>query len=138
MRRFSGSSATIVGAFAALAVCSAFFLAACGTTPPISSPVTQVVLMWLKHPERFAERARLTRAAHSLRMIPGVLRVQAGRTVPTLPRGADRSFDLGIVITFRDRAALQRYQNDPQHIDAMRRYLQPLVRHHEIYNLSDR
>ena len=32
-----------------------------------------VVLIWLKHPESAADRAQLIRAAHSLRMIPGVL-----------------------------------------------------------------
>jgi hypothetical protein len=95
-------------------------------------------LIWLKHPERSADRAQLTRAAHSLRMIPGVLRVQTGRSVPTLPSGADRSFDLGVVITFRDRAALQRYEKDPRHLEAMRRYLQPLVRRYEIYNSTGR
>jgi len=92
----------------------------------------------MKHPARSADRAQLTRATHSLRMIPGVLRVQTGRTVPMLPSGADRSFDLGVMITFRDRAALQRYEKDPQHLEAMRRYLQSLVRRYEIYNTTDR
>jgi hypothetical protein len=113
-------------------------LGACQTAPPASSPLTRVVLIWLKHPERSADRTQLSRAAHSLRMIPGVLRVQTGRSVPTLPAGADRSFDLGVVITFRDRAALQRYEKDPRHLEAMRRYLQPLVRRYEIYNLTGR
>ena len=55
-------------------------------------------------------------------MIPGVLRVQTG----AVPAAADWSnrpdFDLGIVITFRDRAALRRYEKDPRHLEAMRRY----------------
>ncbi len=93
--------------------------------------------MWLKHPDRSADRAQLIRAAHSLRMIPGVLRVQAGGAVPPIgPHPQD--FDLGVVITFRDRAALQRYENDPRHVEAMRRYLRTLVRHYEVYNLTPR
>jgi len=55
-----------------------------------------------------------------------------------LPSEADRSFDLGVVITFRDRAALQRYEKDPRHLEAMRRYLQPFVRRYETYNLTAR
>jgi hypothetical protein len=121
-----------------LAICSSILLGACQTAPPVSSTVTQVVLIWLKHPERAADRAQLSRAAHSLRMIPGVLRVQTGRTVPALPSRADRSFNLGVVITFRDRAALQRYERDPRHLEAMRRYMQPLVRRYEIYNSTGR
>jgi hypothetical protein len=138
MRRFREISPITLGGFARLAICSSILLGACQTVPPVSSTVTQVVVMWLKHPERSADRAQLTRAAHSLRMIPGVLRVQTGRSVPALPPGADRSFDLGVVITFRDRAALQRYEKDPRHLEAMRRYLQPLVRRYEIYNSTGR
>ncbi len=106
--------------------------------PTPAPTVTHVVLMWLKHPERSADRAQLMRAAHSLRMIPGVMRVDAGRAVPTLAPGVDRSFDLGVVITFRDRVALERYEKDPRHLEAMRRYLRPLVRRYEVYNLSGR
>ena len=137
MRRFRGTSAIRLGAVATLAICTSILLGACLTTPPASPSVTRVVLMWLKHPGRSADRAQLIRAAHSLRMIPGVMRVQTGRTVPTPVPGGDRSFDLGVVITFRDRAALRRYEKDP-HLEAMRRYLRPLVRRYEIYNLTDR
>jgi hypothetical protein len=112
-------------------------LPACGTTPTAPPTVTRVVLLWLKHPERSGDRAQLIRAAHSLQ-IPGVLRVEFGRTTPGLAPGIDRSYDLGVVITFRDRAALERYEKDPSHAEAMRRYLRPLVRHYEIYDLTDR
>ena len=107
-------------------------------TPPVSLRVTHVVLMWLKHPEHRGDRAQLIRAAHSLRMIPGVLSVQAGRAIPVVGDPPRKDFDLGVVITFRDRFALQRYEKDPRHLDAMRRYLQPLVRHYEVYNLPGR
>jgi hypothetical protein len=97
--------------------------------------VTHLILMWMKHPGRGADRAQLKRAASSLRMFPGVLRVEV---VPALPTGPDRSFDFGVVITFRDRAVLQRYEKDPRRREAMRRYLQPLVRRYEVYNFSSR
>jgi hypothetical protein len=121
---------------ATLTICVCVFLDACSITPAPSTIVSHVVLMWLKHPESAADRAQLIRASHSLRMIPGVLQVQTGRTVPRA--GIDQSFDLGVVITFRDRPALQRYEEDPRHIAAMRRYLRPLVRRYVVYNLNDR
>lgn len=117
-------------------VCS--FLLGCATAPVAAPSVSHVVLMWLKHPNRGADRAQLIRAANSLRMIPGVVRVEAGRAVPALAPGVDRSFDLGVVITFRDRFALQRYEKDPRHLEAMRRYLLPFVRRYEVYNVGDR
>jgi hypothetical protein len=136
MKRSPRNNRSRIGAGATLAI--SFFLLGCGTIPAPSPAVTHVVLLWLKHPDRSADRAQLIRAAHSLRMIPGVMRVEAGRTVPALALGVDRSFDLAVVITFRDRAALYRYQKDPRHLEAMRRYLRPLVRRYEVYNLSGR
>lgn len=132
MKWFSTNNPIQLGASATLAMC--FFPVGCGTAPT----ATRVILMWMKHPDRSVDRAQLKRAAPSSRMFPGVLRVEAGRTVPELPPELDRSFDLGVVITFRDRAARQRYEKDPRHLEAMRRYLQPLVRRYEVYNFSSR
>lgn len=126
------------GPAALLLIFPGLWLAACVAPPPPGPMVTQVVLLWLKHPHRAADRAELVRAAHSLRMIPGVLQVETGRTIPPLGPDVPRDFNLAVVITFRDRAALQRYQRDPRHLDAMRRYLAPLVRHYKVYNSSDR
>jgi hypothetical protein len=125
-------------AFTTLAICGSLFLSSCSNLSAPLRPVTHVVLMWLKHPGRPADRAQLIRAARSLRMIPGVLRVEAGHAAPSPPPGVDRSFDLGVVITFRDRAALERYEEDPRHLDAVRRYLEPLVRRYLVYDLSGR
>jgi hypothetical protein len=135
MKQFKTGPARALAAFAAVAICS-LFSGGCVTSPPPASPVTHVVLMWLKHPKRAADRAQLIRAANSLRMIPGVLRVQAGGAIPPVGPHSSQDFDLGVVITFRDRAALQRYEKDPRHSEAMRRYLQPLVRRYEVYNVG--
>ncbi|MEO8439489.1 MAG: Dabb family protein [Spartobacteria bacterium] len=137
MKEFSRISHYTPVSIAAVALC-ALLPGGCLSPPPPSPTVTRVILMWLKHPERKADRAKLIRAAHSLRMIHGVERVEAGGAIPTLAPGADRSFDLGVVITFRDRAALVRYEKDPRHLEAMRRYLRPLVRRYEVYNLGGR
>ena len=115
-------------------ICS--FLAGCLTAPPPPVPVTQATLLWLKNPERQANRAQIRRTARSLRRIPGVRSVETRRSVPGLPPGAPRNFDIAVIITFADRAALQRYRNDPQHREAIQSYLRPLVRHYEVYNLS--
>ena len=62
--------------------------------------------------------------------------MQTGRTVPTLPSGADRSFDLGVVITFRDRGVCSvTKRSAASRGDAS--HLQPLVRRYEIYNFDD-
>ncbi|MEO5719377.1 MAG: Dabb family protein [Chthoniobacterales bacterium] len=138
MREIRKRRTSPLAAHAIAAICTSLFLGGCQMAPPVSPTVTHVVLMWLKHPERAGDRAKLIRAAHSLRIIPGVLRVQTGGVMPPISPPPRRDFDLGVVITFRDRAALRRYEKDPRHLEAMRRYLQPLVRHYDVYNLSGR
>lgn len=123
-------------ALTALAISTAILLGACATPPRPGPTVTRVVLVWMKDPGNGSDRARLIRAAQSLRMIPGVMKVEVGRSVPSLAPGVDQSFDLGVVITFRDRAALRRYEKDPRQLNAIRRYLRPLVRRYEVFNLS--
>ena len=134
MTQFPTNIRSYVGAIAVLLSC--LFLAGCVTTPPPPVHVSQVVLFWLKHPERQGDRAQLVRTVRSLRMIPGVRGVEIRRNVPELPPAVDRSFDVAAVVTFSDRAALQRYRKDPRHRETTRRYLRPLVRHYEVYNLS--
>jgi hypothetical protein len=138
MRRSEQNICVRLGAIAALTVCSSIFLPTCSTTPGSSPVVSRAVLMWLKHPDSSADRAQLMRAAHSLRMIPGVLRVDVSRVVPALPPDMDKSFDLGVVITFRDRAALERFKNSRRRHEAVRRYLRPLVERYVICDLSSR
>lgn len=122
----------------ALGFCLAFAGAACSTTPAPPAPATHVILMWMKHPDSTYDRAQLIRAARSVQMMPGVVRVDTGRTVPMENDQADRSFDLGVAITFRDRAALQRFERDPRRTSGMERYLSPLVQRYVVYNLGTR
>lgn len=137
MRRFSKINQRQIQALAALVLWSTF-IPGCRTAPPGSPAATRVVLVWLKDPGSAVDRARLIRSAQSLRMIPGVQRVETRRALPSLAPEVDRSFDLGVVITFRDRAALQHYEKDPRQLAAMRRYLRPLVRRYEVFNLGGR
>jgi hypothetical protein len=129
-RNFSGGIALAL----TLAICCG----GCMLTPDEPRPITRVVLMWLKRPGSAADRAQLIRGAKSLRMIPGVMQVETGRTLPEMNQPVDRSFDLAVVITLQDRAALARFEKDPRHRAAVARYLKPLVRHYEIYNLGVR
>jgi hypothetical protein len=57
---------------------------------------------------RAEHRARLARLAD----LPGIIDLRVGADVV---RSA-RSYDTGLVVTFRDRSALDAYQKDPQHV----------------------
>ena len=130
--------ARIEKGWAAWTICLALLCAGCSSAPVSPQPFTHVVLMWLKNPESAYDRAQLVRAAHSLQLMPGVTRVETGRTVSGLGPDVDRSFDLAVMIRFRDRSAFEGYQGDGRHRAALERFLQPLVRHYETYNLGVR
>ncbi|MBA3963671.1 MAG: Dabb family protein [Chthoniobacterales bacterium] len=110
-------------------------IAACSSTAPQSAgPPVHTVFLWLKNHDSAADRARIIRAAESLRIIPGVVRVEAGRQVSVPAEMVDRGFDLAVAITFRDRAALLRFEGDRYCRQAMARYLRPLVRRYAVYD----
>ena len=123
----------------ALAICLALAGASCTTTPPPApQPFKQIVLVWLKNPSSATDRTQVTRAAQALRMMPGVVKVSTGRAAPLPATATDRSFDLGVVVIFRDRSAYERYHRDPKNAQAMERFLRPLVERYEIYGQDDR
>jgi hypothetical protein len=49
---------------------------------------------------------------HALHTLDGVIELKVGEDVVH----SARSYDTGLVIAFRDRAALDAYQKDPQHV----------------------
>ena len=84
-------------------------------------------LFWLKNPGNSEEQRKLIDAAHAFaRGIPEVISVSVGRTAPGSGDLIDASFDVCFVMTFRDRAALERYAAHPIHEAAARELFLPL------------
>ena len=124
--------------FGLLVICPSIFLSACAIALPPAPAITRAVLLWLKNPDHEQDREELEEAGQNLQRLPGVVRVEIRRSLTPLGHNLPEDFDLAIVITFRDRAALRHYEHDPRRLEAMRRYLRPLVRRYEVHNLSDR
>ncbi len=107
-------------------------------TPSLShaaqGQVSHVVVFWLKNPQSSADRAALSRASKSFRSLPGVARVEVGRPLPVRRPGIEQSFDLAVILTFRDRAALARFASDPRHTAAVRSVLKPLVKRFIVFD----
>jgi hypothetical protein len=99
--------------------------------------VTHVVVCWLKTPGDEAGRDRLIAASRTFGEIPGVLAVTAGRAVPSTRPVVDGSFDVAVVIVFRDRASLVNYQTHPLHLRALEQTLKPLVARQIVYDVVE-
>ena len=96
--------------------------------------VNHVVIFWLKRPGNAQDRTKLAQASEKFRSLPGVLRVEVGRALPVRRPGIEQPFDLCVIFTFRNQAALRRFEADPQHIEAVKSVLKPLVKRHAVFN----
>jgi len=93
--------------------------------------VVHVVMMWLKEPGNVSARDKIIQTSYGFRDLPGVISVQAGP--PAVIHGLttrpidDTTFDVGVVMEFKDENALLDYLANPQHEVAVRDVLRPLT-----------
>lgn len=117
-------------------------LAGCVSAPPPrpdAGPgvVHHLVICWLKEPGNAERRQQLIDASNTFRAIPGVLRVSAGRVLPSERPVVDSSYDVAVEIVLKDAAALERYLRDPRHVQAGREVLTPLTAKVVIYDFTE-
>jgi hypothetical protein len=125
-------------ALAALALSALLSSGACATQRPPEGerrPVSHVVLFWLNDPSDAQAVKKMEDACLSFRSIAGVESVAVGRALPSDRPVVDSSFDLGLVITFRNPEALGRYVSDPVHQEALRTIAKPLVKRMQVYDI---
>ncbi len=98
--------------------------------------VSHVVICWLKQPGNEAQRQELIDASNTLKQIPGVISIRAGRPIPSTRPVVDSSFDVAIVVMFQDEAALRAYEKNPVHLKAVNEVLNPLTAKRLIYDIN--
>ena len=92
------------------------------------------MLFWLKRPGNVDDQNFLLRALRTVRRVRGVNDVHVGRSLPVVRPGVEQSFDLGVVVIFRDREALERFERDQRRAQAIDAMLRPLVRQYTVYD----
>ena len=102
-----------------------------------SGQVTHVMLFWLKRPGNVDDQNVLLRALRTLRRFRGVNDVRVGRPLAVDRPGLEQSFDLGALVIFRDREALEKFEHDPRRGGAIDAMLQPLVLRYIVYNFAN-
>jgi len=95
-----------------------------------------VVLMWLKQPGDAEAKRNITAASYSFADIPGVLSVRVGDSVASERDTVDDSFDLGIIVGFPNKEAMQHYLGHPAHKKIVHDIIQPLVRKIIVYDIG--
>lgn len=114
------------------------WLLLCPPLPAIADgdgqPLEHVVIAWLKEPGNPAAQNRIIAASQVLKTIPGVIALRAGTAVPGERPVVDSSFDVALVISFTDRAALDSYLTHPLHLQLVEETLKPLVERILVYD----
>ncbi len=106
---------------------------------PAAQPghVSHVVLVWLKHKNNAAERAKVIETAKSFRnQIPGIVAMSVGEPLPSTRPVVDSSFDVGLVMRFESKAAMDAYEKNPIHVKAVKEILAPLAAKIVVYDWS--
>jgi hypothetical protein len=101
------------------------------------APVSHVVVCWLKEPGSAAARQQLIDDSRSFTKIPGIVAVSAGEPIPSTRPAVDSSFDVAIVMKFKDEKSLATYGTHPLHLQAIERTLKPLVAKYVIYDFKE-
>lgn len=126
------------GAGAALLAASA--LAATPTAiageAPAASGIRHVVLCWLNEPGNPEHRRRVEQVSRELEVIPELQDLVIGAPVPSERPIVEDGFDVGLVMTFRDRAALAHYLDHPEHVRRVRETLNPLCARVQVIDIE--
>jgi Stress responsive A/B Barrel Domain len=96
--------------------------------------IAHVVVIWLKRPGNVRDERALIRASKEFERIRGVIRVEAGPGLAVGRPGIDQSFDVGVVMIFKNRKAMKRFADDPRHLLAVRTVLKPTAARYIVYN----
>jgi len=121
----------LILAFAAL-------LSSCATiAPPAKSgTVDHVVMFWQKNPGNQQDRKKITDAIERLRVIEGVHFLDYGTAVPSERPVVDDSFDIALLVRFKDVNALHAYEADPRHMKEVNEVLLPLTKKVQVYDFT--
>ena len=96
--------------------------------------VEHVVVVWLKSPGNAEHRRRIISESAVLRGIPGVTGLRAGEVIPSDRSIVDSSFDVALIVSFADQAAMQAYLIHPVHMELVEQTLKPLVEKIRVYD----
>ena len=120
-------------------IAAAILLSSCAQMgcQPAAKPgnVTHVVLVWLKKKGDAAERAKIIAAAKDFRgKIPGILAMSVGEPLPGTRPVVDSTYDVGLVIRFESKEAMEAYERNPVHQKAVKEILAPAAKKLQVYD----
>jgi hypothetical protein len=110
-------------------------LACLSTALRAGGGIEHVVFIWLHEPGNSGHRARVLEESRVLARIPGVTGLKRGTVVPGARAVVDGSYDVGLIVSLADQAALDDYLAHPLHVQLVNETLKPLVKRIQVYDM---
>ena len=120
------------------AIAFAVLLSSCATIAPPApkGSVDHVVMFWQKKPGNLQDRQKITDAMDRLRVIEGITFLDYGTAVPSDRPVVDDSFDVALLVRFKNVDALHDYESDPRHTKEVKEVLLPLTKKIQVYDFT--
>jgi hypothetical protein len=96
--------------------------------------VYHIVICWLKDPNSESNREKLIQETKKLQFIPGITSIQVGKMLPSKRPIVDSTYDIGIIMSFKDQNAMNNYLKNPMHQQATKEILIPLTSKVVVYD----
>jgi hypothetical protein len=97
---------------------------------------SHVVIFWTNPADPKAVDELLEGMNRLLKSIPGILHFHTGKMVPSQRAVVEQSYQVALNIAFPDRAAEHAYQNHPQHMEFVEKYVRRVVRKVVVYDFA--
>lgn len=124
--------------FGGIALVAAMTLSSCTTCCGLGNrpgKVNHAVFVWLKNSGDAADRQKLIDAAKTLkREIPEVEALVVGPMLPSPRSIVDSTYDVGFVMRFASKEAMDRYEQHPVHQNAVKDLLLPISKKVQVYD----
>ena len=105
------------------------------TAAASNETIEHIVIIWLKQPGNTSAQDTVIKSSQALKSIPGVISLRSGRAVPSQRKIVDSSFDVALIISLTNKAALDAYLVHPTHKKLLEEIMKPLVDRIRVYDV---
>lgn len=117
-------------------ILSFFLFFSSSTIMAAPAEVTHIVFCWLKDKGNADKIEKVIRVSKELEIIESLDKIIVGRALPSDRNVVDDSFDIGMVMSFRDQQALNEYLPHKEHVKRVNEVLAPECSKVLIYDIE--
>lgn len=119
-----------------LALLSSFFFISSAQAEVDDKVTTHVIIVWLNKAGDEKARNKFVEASKKLNNFPGVIHRHVAVVEKSDKSVVNDTFDVMITVTFKNKAAVKAYLDDPKHKEAVKLF-KSMANRVEIYNSID-